>query len=263
MSGTTSGRFRRLFLACVASAAAVGAAAGAPTLALRPSVIEMGTFYDGATVRISGTVAEGSQVAVVIRGPEIEESFNKTAKAGPIWINEGKVHVSGVPSLFICFSSAPMERMLNRAELDGNQLDEAAIRGQMIIRPPSMDQPIIRANYLTLKRQQGTFGVVEGVVRMDKGEAGRVSFSLDLPWPKRAAPAAYQVSLYECRDGRVSAQVSAPLEVREVGFPLELARMAKEKAALYGALCVLIAMVAGFGIDFTVTKLGKSNLAGH
>ncbi len=263
MSRTTSDRFRCLFLAWVAISGAVAAAAVAPTMALRPSVIEMGTFYDGATVRIEGTVAAGSQVALVIRGPEVEEGFNKTAKAGPIWINEGKVYVSGVPSLFICFTSAPLDKMLGRAELDANQLDEAAIRGQMIVRPPAMDQPVIRANYLTLKRQQGTFDVVEGVVKMDRGAEGQVSYSLDLPWPKRAAPATYQVRLYECRDGQVSAQVSASLEVREVGFPSELARLAKERAALYGAMCVLIAMIAGFGIDFTVTKLGKRNLAGH
>lgn len=263
MNRIASERYRRLLLVWITMSLAFTAAAGEPALVLRPSVIEMGAFYGGTRIQIHGALAAGSQAALVIRGPEVEEMFNKRAKAGPLWINGGKVFVSGVPSLFLCFSSAPLARMLSRGELDANQLDEEAIRDQMRVRPPDMDLAIIRANYLALKRRQGTFDVAEGAVRVAGNAAGQFSFDLNLPWPKRAPPAVYQVQLYECRDGRVTAVASGSLEVREVGFPSELARLAKERAALYGALCLLIAMVAGFGIDFLVTRLGRSNLAGH
>ena len=45
---------------------------------------------------------------LVIRGPDKEETFNKKVRAGPIWISSGQVHITGVPSLFLSFSPAPV-----------------------------------------------------------------------------------------------------------------------------------------------------------
>jgi hypothetical protein len=253
---------KRLALSWVAFLALASSAA-VPTLTVSPAVIEMGPFYGGAHIRIDGVAAPGSQVAVVVRGADLEEVFNKKTRMGPIWINGGKVRVSGVPSLFLCFTSAPLGQMLGRRALDENQLDESAVRAQMVIGPPSMDQSALRSDYLTLKRNQGTFGVFEGVVRLGPNSGAGVPFALDLPWPKRAAPASYDIRVYQCLHGEVTAQARAPLEVREVGIPADLARLAKERASIYGALCVLLAMAAGFGIDFIVVKLGRQNLSGH
>lgn len=247
-----------LTLACLAGWAQ------APTLSLQPPVIEMGPTYGGARLLIQGTVSPGSQVVVAVRGPGVEEVFNKMGRMGPVWVNDGKVRVSGVPSLFLCFSSGPLDGMLDREALDRDQLDERAILAQMVIRPEAADRETIRSNYLGLKTQQGTFRVSEGAVRIEAAGASAGSrFSLDLAWPKRAPPSTYEVAAYECRGREVVGRASAPLEVREVGFPLTLARLANDRAVLYGALCVLLAMMAGFGIDFLVTRLGKRSLAGH
>jgi uncharacterized protein (TIGR02186 family) len=262
MNPTACALLKRLFLAWVVFSALASPAAE-PSLTLSPAVIEMGPFYGGAQVRIDGIVAQGSQVAVVVRGADVEEVFNKKARMGPIWINGEKVQISGVPSLFLCFTSAPLSQMLARRAMDENQLDEEAIRSQLVISPPSADQDALRSDYLSLKRSQGTFRVVEGEVRLGRDMVSGVPFTLDLPWPKRAAPGSYDVRVYQCLNGEVVAQARAHLEVSEVGIPADLARLAKEHASLYGALCVLLAMAAGFGIDLIVMKLGRQNLSGH
>lgn len=253
-----------ILLALALTLACLAGRTQTPTLSLQPPVIEMGPTYGGARLLIQGTVSPGSQVAVAVRGPGVEEIFNKMGRMGPIWVNEGKVRVSGVPSLFLCFSSGPLDAMLDRQALDRDQLGERAILAQMVIRPEAANPQTIRSNYLALKTQQGTFRVAEGAVRVDAGNAPAGSrFLLDLAWPKRAPPATYEVVAYECRGREVVGRASVPLEVREVGFPLTLARLAKDRAVLYGGLCVLLAMIAGFGIDFLVTRLGKRSLAGH
>jgi hypothetical protein len=253
---------KMVLLACIALFALASSAAE-PSVTLSPAVIEMGPFYGGARVKIEGIVAPGSQVAVVVRGADVEEVFNKKERMGPIWINGEKVHVSGVPSLFLCYTSVPLNQLLGRRALDENQLDESAIRAQMVIAPASPDHDALRSDYLALKRSQGTFGVVEGAVTVGRAMGLGVPFTLSLPWPKRAVPASYDVRVYECRDGEVLAQARAALEVKEVGIPADLANLAKERASLYGALCVLLAMAAGFGIDFIVMKFGRRNLSGH
>lgn len=236
---------------------------GSPALKVTPAVIEMGAFYGGAALKVEGTVAPDSQVLVVVRGPETAEEFNKKGRFGPIWVNAGKVHISGVPSLFLCFSSGPMASMLSRESLDQGQLDQVAIKAQMIVEPKAMDQEVIRDNYLSLKRQQGFYQVTEGAVKLGTPGPEGVPFTLDLPWSKKAPPASYEVSAYECRGGAVTGKVTSGLVVREMGFPEKIAGMARNRGYLYGLLCVLVAMIAGFGIDFVATKLGKKGAIAH
>jgi uncharacterized protein (TIGR02186 family) len=253
-----------LLVACIVAPLTVATVqGGSPGLKLTPAVIEMGAFYGGATVKVEGILPAGSQALIVVRGPQTEEVFNKKGRLGPIWVNVGKVHISGVPSLFLCFSSTPVASLLTRESMDANQLDQVAIKAQMIVEPAAMDQEVIRDNYLSLKNQQGFFKVTEGAVNLGVAGPEGVPFTLDLPWSKKAPPASYEVSAYECRDGAVVGKIASGLEVREMGFPEKIAGMARNRGYLYGMLCVLVAMIAGFGIDFVAMKLGKKGAVAH
>jgi uncharacterized protein (TIGR02186 family) len=237
-----------------------------PTVRLTPGVIEMGASYSGAAMRIEGAAKAGAEVVVVVRGADREEIFNKKGRFGPIWINAGKVHVSGVPSLYLCFSARPVHAFLSRDAIDRHQLDETAIRRQMRISPQGdvQEQNVIRNNYLTLKRQEGTYRVSNAALKKADGDPGALAYSVEFTWPKKAPPGAYQVKVYECRDRSVVRLSSAPLEVVKVGFPARLSSLAMNQAALYGVLAVLAAAIAGFGIDFVATKLfGKKRAVGH
>ncbi|MGA2324968.1 MAG: TIGR02186 family protein [Bryobacteraceae bacterium] len=224
---------------------------------LTPEVIRMGAFYSGEWMRISGTVARNSKVIVVIRGPNTEELFNRKARVGPIWINSGKVHISGVPSLFLCYSSEPVGSLLRRDEIERRQLDELAIKRQMIVAPKEMDQEIIRAHYVALKTEERVYRVVSDGLKMGApGETG-VPFSVDFHWPRKASPAHYEVRVYECRDGAVVGRVAAPLDVVKTGFPAAIADLAREHDSAYGVVAVLVAVLVGFGIDFLAAGLRR------
>lgn len=235
-----------------------------PTLKLTPELIEMGAFYNGAQMRIEGMVEDGSKVIVVIRGPNVTEVFNKKERVGPIWVNSGKVHISGVPSLFLRFGSGPVNAILDREDIEKYQLDEDAIKKQMQVEPNVVAREIIQANYLKLKTQEGSYQVINDGIKMGSpGEAG-THYSVEFLWPKKAPPGSYDVKVYECRGGTVVRQASAPLNVVEVGFPARIALLASERASLYGAVSVIVAMLAGFGIDFLATRVfGKKRRAAH
>lgn len=252
-----------LVLSLVAPLTVATVQGGTPGLTVTPAVVEMGAFYGGAALKVEGTVVPGSQVLVVVRGPETEEVFNKKGRLGPIWVNVGKVHISGVPALFLCFTSGPVADLLTRESLDQGQLDQVAIKAQMLVEPKAMDQEVIRDNYLSLKNQQGSYKVTEGAVKLGSAGPKGVPFTLELPWSKKAPPASYEVTVYECRDGAVAGKFASGLEVREMGFPEKIAGMARDRGYLYGMLCVLVAMIAGFGIDFVAMKLGKKGAVAH
>ncbi len=231
-----------------------GAPPGA-SATVRPAVISMDAFYAGAAVEVEGKVPAGCGVVVVVKGPATEETFNKKGRFGPIWANAGKVRISGVPSLHLAFSSASLDGLLSREERDRFQIDRKAIESQMVVEPSSLDQPEVRENYVKLKAGQGVLRLEEGAVRAEGGpEGGR--FRLSFRWPKVAPPADYAVEVYACREGRVAARADAPLQVVKVGFPEKMASLARDKAVRYGILCVLVATLAGLGIDFVASKLG-------
>ncbi len=253
--------FQHLFwaaaiLAASAPSAAVEGPAG-PSITLTPSRIEMGLFYGGSQVRIQGVAEAGVKVVVLVRGPDTVENFKRKTRAGPIWINSGNVSISGVPSLFLRFSSEPLGNFLGRETIERYQLDRTAIRRQMRIEPKAMDREVIRNDYLALSAEEGTYQTFPNAVRMGTPGTTGVPYQVEFAWPRKAPPNNYEVSVYAVRDGQVVGTTVAPLEVVKIGFPAALAALATEHGSFYGILAVLVAVTAGFGIDFLATRLRK------
>lgn len=224
---------------------------------LTPSTIRMGTFYAGAQVRVDGECARDAKVIVVIKGNEVAESFNVKGRVGPIWVNTGKVRTSGVPSLFLLFSPEPASNFLRPDAVEKYNLDLASLKKQLRIEPKSMDQDLIRSNYIKLKLGEDTYRLMNGAVKMGEAGANGAPFAIEFQWPKKAPPGTYEVSVYECRSGEVTRELHTPLAVAEVGFPAFMASLARDHASLYGVLAVIVTMIAGFGIDFIVASFRR------
>lgn len=248
------------------AAGAAAAETGTLPLQISPEQIEMGMLYSGGRVRVSGTIEAGSQVVVVARGPEHEEAFNKKVRAGPIWISSGQVHVSGVPSLFLSFASAPVRTLLREEVVDREVLDVAAIRRHMVVDAGDdpVDRDVMTENYVSLKTERETYQVHEDAVELGAAMDAGVPFSLEFEWPRIAQPQVYSFSAYECRDGQIVRRGGAELNVVKVGMPESIHAFAMNQSVQYGILAVLIAVIAGFGIDFVTTKLfGAKPRGGH
>lgn len=230
-----------------------------------PAVIEMGAFYSGAAVRVEGVVENGSKALVTVVGSDREERFNKKGRVGPIWLNDAKVQFSGVPSLFLRFSAEPVRTVLARSEIDELHLDEKSIMQRMRIEPHLAEgDDTMRADFLALKHGDGSYQFGNTGVRM--GEPGKdgTPFSLEFAWPRKAPPATYQVRVYEIRNGAVTRRSAMPLRVVRAGFPAWLAAFSQRRASVYGVAALVIAVLAGFGIDFITLRLfGKKRHSVH
>jgi len=233
-------------------------------LSLAPDRIEIGMFYEGAEVRVEGEAPPDTDIVVVIRGPETEESFNKKVRAGPIWINSGQVHISGAPSVFLSYSSKPLDSFLPAETILRYQLTPEAAKRHMDLDAGGdvIDEDVIADNFITMKAGVNTYQVHnsgETALTVDDGR-----FTLDLAWPKTARPAVYEVSAYSFRDGEAIQTSTAGFEVVSAGAPAQIHDFAMNKSAQYGLLAVLLAVIAGFGIDFIVSRVfGSRAKAGH
>ena len=216
-----------------------------------PKAIQVGSFYDGADVRIEGTVSSDSRVIVTVTGSDREEAFNRKARFGPAWLNAGKVHISGAPSLFLRFASDPSVA----AVVPG--FDEESLRERMQIRPamsPGVAESL-RGDYVTLKKSEGVYVFSDTGVLLGSCRGNGTPFRVSFRWPKSAPPADYMVHVYEIHNGAVSHEGSVPVWVVRSGFPAWMAGMAETRAAQYGITAIVIGVLAGFGIDLLSTVL--------
>ncbi len=239
------------------SAAAGSAAGQAVTIRVTPDLVQLGTVASEARLRIDGTVAPDAQAVVVIAGKDADETFNRKGRFGPIWVSAGKVHVTGVPSVLLAYSAAPVATFLPRAAVDAARLDEPALARRMLLAPPDADRPEIREHYLALKRDEGTYRFVTDAVRMGSAASGAAAYELDLVWPSTAPPGPYRATVYECRGGAVTGTASAAVEVREVGLAAFMRRFADGHATAYGVMATGLMMGLGFGIDFLVARIRR------
>jgi uncharacterized protein (TIGR02186 family) len=227
-----------------------------------PAVVEMGTFYGGAKVHVEGIAGPGDNVVVVVRGSMASEVFNKVGRVGPIWVNTGKVTISAVPTVLLVFSSAPVSACLNRAALDKYELDAAALKQQMRIETKVPDEGIA-SDFLMLKAKRRTYRLAGGGIQTRKPSQDGLPYSLEFDLPRSVAPGIYRVNALECRNGEVVENSEVKLKVVEVGFPALVVRLAMQRPAIYGVISVVIAMLAGFGIDFLASRLFKRKVAVH
>ena len=229
-----------------------------------PAVIEVKSNYSGAQVEVRGEVRIGARVVLMVSGPTKEEVFNRKRRVGPIWINSGKVRISGVPSLLLRYSSEPIGSWLSNDSLHNHQLDARSVMEHARVDPPDpAADRLIRADYLAMKTQQGMYLFTDGGVLLAEYGGRRASFTATFQWPKNAPPATYEVGVYEILRGSVTRHSSVSLKVVEVGFPAAVFDLATNHAPLYGALAILVAVLAGFGIDFLATLLFGKRRVGH
>ncbi len=224
---------------------------------LIPETVEIGAFYDGTSMRMEGVAAPGTEVIVVTRGPDTAEEFKRKGPAGPIWMTLGKVRISGAPSLFIRYSSEPANKFLSHDEIDRYQLSPEAITRQMHIAPADPEEHRLRHDYLHLKLAQNVYRVIDGGLHMGATTSSGEPYSIQFHWPRKAPPAEYQVRVHECRDGRVVNTITVPLKVVKAGFPAAVSALATKEPWAYGMGAIVVAILAGFGIDFIAASLKR------
>ncbi len=227
--------------------------AQSPQVTVDPPQLRVETFSGQQHVLITVRVDPDATPVVVIRRPDAEAVFNRKVRVGPIWLNSGRVHITGVPALLLCFSPVPVDALLQRADIDRYLLDARAVRQALHVEPAEFDAPAIRDSYLALRQEDESYRFADR--GSDAFEAGEEPgwYALRLAWPTRAPTAMYAVSVYECREGRVVSTATVPFEVARTGLAAWLAAQATDHAPLYGAVAVAVAISLGFGIDFLVT----------
>ncbi|MCS6891706.1 MAG: TIGR02186 family protein [Rhodovarius sp.] len=222
-----------------------GGAARAQDLVARLSVerVELSTTFAGASVLVFGASERflgpgGAEVIVVTRGPVVPQVVRQKVRILGMWFNGPAARFPDVPAFYAVAGTLPAWRLLPEPlrERYGIGLD------QLPLRSTGARGPAFRAALLRLKQQQGLWQEDIAPVAISGGRL----FHLEMPLPSSIPEGLYRVEVLLVDEGRVIAQETLSFEVQQVGTAAAIAAVSRDQPLLYGVICVLLAILAGW-----------------
>jgi len=217
---------------------------------LSQDTISITANFDGSDLLIYGAVkrdgpipAEGAlEVIITVEGPSAPLMVRRKSRKLGIWVNTASVEVDYAPSFYAVATTAPLAAILSQTEDLRRKISvPQAIRS--VGAPMDIsDSPAFTAALIRLREAGGLYSLSEGAVRLEE----ETLFRTDIDLPANLIEGDYKTRIFLLRDKHVIADHNAVIDVRKVGLERWLFSLAHQQPAIYGALALILAVVAGW-----------------
>ena len=222
--------------------AATPARADAVVADLSSHLIAITSGFTGASVVLFGATDGPGDVIAVVRGPERDMTVWRKGKVAGLWVNAESVTFGNVPSFYAIAASRPLEEALLPAAAALYRIGIANLRLEN--RALAAGDKSKRFADALVKQQERA-----GLFVADVGKItflGERLFRASISFPTNVPTGTYLVEVFLARDRDVVSGQTTPLRVDKVGIDARVSDFATREAALYGAIAVLTAVVAGW-----------------
>ena len=211
--------------------------------------MQIGAFFDGQTVTVSGTIPAGTQAVLEVMGSSAEEHLMRKGRRGGLWMNVGEIKVQDAPSLYLVMSTA--KELLTAAPAEatwGYRALEKRIAFSGKIEPAERQEFL--KQFLELKESEHIYASWPGALKVAAASGGASPVTASFPVPTNIRPGTYKICLSVIADGKAVSNTCTDLTIEMVGFPALMAKLAYQHGAAYGVLAVVLAIVVGFAMGF-------------
>jgi hypothetical protein len=223
--------------------------AAEPGLTISPATVQIGAFFNGQTVTVSGAIPAGTQAVLEVMGSSAEAHLMRKGRRGGLWMNVGEIQVQDAPSLYLVMSTA--KELLTEAPPTATwgyrALEKRLVFSGKI--EPAERQEFLK-QFLELKESEQIYASWPGALGLTAGAGTASAVTASFPLPSNTRPGDYKVCLSVIADGKAVSHTCTDLTVEMVGFPAWLANLAYQHGAAYGVMAVVIAIVTGFAMGF-------------
>ena len=224
-------------------------------LTVQPEVLDIGTFYSGGEVMISGKVPDEQDVVVEITGPSADNQFDIKGRVGPFWMTQDKAELDGAPAMYVLLlPNGPNWKQ--KAVALGLGLE--MLKRTITIKSKSLSQDKLFDMFLKLKKDQGLYVEKESAITYMPDGNGDKRFTAIYQFPRSTSAGAYSIKATTVSKGEKSMAQSRNLTVDEVGFTRLVDDLATNRRLTYGILAVVIALFTG-GLMGILFKGGGSH----
>jgi uncharacterized protein (TIGR02186 family) len=209
---------------------------------LTSHLIAIGSGFTGASVVLFGAVENPGEVIAVVRGPARDMTIWRKGKVAGIWVNSESVTFNNVPSFYAVAASRPVDEVLAPGAAALYRIGTANLK--LEAKSPAAPETSRRfADALLAERQQsGLFGATPLKISF----LGERLFRTTIAFPANVPTGSYLVEVFLVRDRDVVGGQTTPLVVSKVGLDAVVSDFATREAAAYGAIAVVMALVAGW-----------------
>lgn len=248
-----NGMRRLIFITLVCCAAILPASAGwvwsaePADLSVSPAAMNVGTFFAGGQLTVSGEIPAGHDVVLEIVGPAVNSLFNVKGRIGPFWMTREKVELENAPGLYMLLMPAGQEWEHQAAGL-GLGVDN--LRQHISIGKSAESSDRIFTMFVKLKRSEGLYGETPGAVTYASAENGAKRFTASADLPSSTAVGVYQIKATVLEQDKPVQTLQHDFTVQEVGFVKIVNELASDRRLIFGVSAVLIALFAGAVMGF-------------
>jgi len=242
---------RHVLLGLALAIAIAPAAKAEPLIAdLSESVVKITTGFTGTKVLLFGAIEGNGKLVVVVEGPRHSVTVRRKQRIAGIWVNRAEVQFDDVPSFYQVLSSDPLEEWLPLRTRDLYQIGVEYLK----FTPRNKVGPAVAASFrdALIRNMQriGRYGVLEGNVTVMGGQL----FRADLYLPANLPTGFYSIEVMLVNNGDVKSIQATPLLVTKSGLGAQVYDLAYASPALYGILCIVIAVLSGLGANAIFRK---------
>ncbi len=213
--------------------------------------------YRGSSVSVKGEADEGVDLVVKIAAPDGHQTLMKKGRVGGLlWMNVGPLAFERAPYLYEVFSTRSLEEILRAEERAEHVIGYDALLEHVEVRPAQGEEEKAKwfGEFVRFKEASRLYAASSGRIETQALPNGRQRYALQSNWPHQAPTGEYDVTVYAVKDGQVVESAACKVHVEHVGIVKALASMARDSAALYGIVSIVMALSAGFGVGIIVRK---------
>lgn len=233
---------RKLFLIVVLLfAGAQAARAENVTVELVSDHVDITTGFNGTTLGLFGVRANKGDIAVIVKGPLRTMSVRRKERVMGAWINSSFETFKAVPSYYNYAVSRPTEDIASPEKLVEHGVGPENLRFN---KPDSTDEQRIefREALLRNKRMQGLYPVNPGAIKF----IGPNFFRADFYIPANVPVGEYEIQTLYFSGGVLRDSKTNTVRVAQVGGSARINDFAHNNSLVYGLMCVLLAVFAGW-----------------
>jgi uncharacterized protein (TIGR02186 family) len=230
-----------LVAAGIAVFAAATEARAALVADLSNKEIAITTGFAGTELLLFGATDGPGDVVVVVRGPKRREIVRRKERIAGVWINGDSVVFDDVPAYYRVASTRPLSAVANDRTLRDRRIGIAALELRLIGVDPRTDVQIFRDALERNKRAERLYDDSPSVRFV-----GDRLFRTGVFFPASVPTGTYSIDVHQFRNGQLIGTESSLLTVRKVGVGADIFDFAHQRAALYGLIAILAALVSGW-----------------
>ena len=241
----------RHLIALIIGLALAGGLAPAQDLRAQPLVFDLSdhliaitTAFTGTDVVAFGALDEAGDVVIVVMGPPRRMTVRRAAPIAGVWVNRDSLTFRDVPTFYGIATNRPIAEIASLPMLERHGIGLQNLQLLPVAGEEAEPDEIAAFRTALVAEMQG-----RGVYGADIGQVaflGDRLFRTTIAFPATVPTGQYLVSAFVFRDGELITAQTSPLVVSKVGLGAEVFRFAQIHAAAYGAIAIVIAVVAGW-----------------